>query len=396
LVPELLSIQTIRSPAWPNLLWVEVTDTDGAVGIGETFYVPAAVEAVLHDVAAPLVLGHAADDMEGIWRILYSAVNFYASAGAELRAISALDIALWDLAGKRLGLSVSRLLGGRVRDSIRTYYTCVDAGPYMDQSRWLSEPAKLARELLDSGVTGMKVWPWDRFAPQLTGGVTGPAGWSAMGPVGHDLSATDLHEGLEVIAAIRAEAGPSMDIMVEGHGRWDLHTAIRICRELEPFDVRWVEDIMQPTSPADLGRLARETGQVQAVSERLFTRWQYRQVLEHEAAHVAMLDVAWTGGLTEARKIAALANTFSLPVAPHDCTGPLALAASLQLCAHAPNAMVMETVRGFLDGWYLDAVEPAFKVDDGMIAISDRPGLGFELREEVRNHPDAVVRRSER
>lgn len=391
----LRSIETIRAPEWPNLLWVQVSDADGASGVGETFYVPAAVEAVLHDVAAPLVLGHDAGDIEGIWRVLQSAVNFYASAGAEFRAISALDIALWDLAGKRAGTSVARLLGGRVRDDIRTYNTCVDAGSHTDQSGWLSNPAGLARELLKSGIRGMKVWPWDRFAPQLTGGVTGPAGWSAMGPVGHDLPEVELQAGLEVVAAIRAEAGPEMDIMVEGHGRWDLNTAIRICRALEPFDVRWVEDIMQPTSAADLARLVRETKQPQAVSERLFTRWDYREILEREAAHVVMLDVAWTGGLTESRKIATLADARSLPVAPHDCTGPLSLAASLQLCAHAPNAMVMETVRGFLDGWYRDVVEPSFDVVDGRLLIPDRPGLGFELRGRVRQAPDVIVTKSE-
>jgi L-alanine-DL-glutamate epimerase-like enolase superfamily enzyme len=215
-----------------------------------------------------------------------------------------------------------------------------------------------------------------------------------MGPVGHDLPQSLLEEGLDVIAAIRAKAGPGMDIMVEGHSRWDLPTAIRICRALEPFDVRWVEDIMQPNSVADLARLVRETRQPQAVSERLFTRWAYREVVEREAAHVVMADVAWTGGITEVRKIAALADTFSLPLAPHDCTGPLSLAASLQICAHVPNAMMMEAVRGFVEGWYRDVVDPSFVVHDGVIEILDRPGLGMTLRPDLWERPDAVIRRS--
>jgi len=393
-MPPIRAIETTRFQAWPNLLWMRVDDADEVSGTGETFYVPAAVEAVVHDVVAPLVLGHDAGDIEGVWRILQSAVNFYASAGAELRAISALDIALWDLAGRRAGQSVARLLGGRLRDRIRTYNTCVDAGPHLDQEAWLTDPARLARDLLDAGVTGMKVWPWDRFAPQLSGGVTGPAGWSAMGPVGHDLPERSLQEGLEVIAAIRGSVGAAVDVMVEGHSRWDLLSAIRICRSLEPFDVRWVEDIVQPHNARDLARIVRETRQPQAVSERLFTRWDYREILERDAAHVMMVDVAWTGGLTEARKIAALADTYSLPLAPHDCTGPISLAASLQLCAHAPNAMVMETVRGFLEGWYREVLDQPIEIHDGMIEIPDGPGLGVSLRSELRDRPDAVVRRS--
>ena len=125
-----------------------------------------------------------------MWQTLFACVNFHGWAGAEARALSALDIALWDLLGKRTGLSVSTVLGGRVRDSIRVYNTCVDAGPHLDMQGWLHRPAELAEELLDAGFTGMKVWPWDRFAPQIASElVTGPAGWSAMGPVGHDLDA---------------------------------------------------------------------------------------------------------------------------------------------------------------------------------------------------------------
>jgi L-alanine-DL-glutamate epimerase-like enolase superfamily enzyme len=216
-----------------------------------------------------------------------------------------------------------------------------------------------------------------------------------MGPVGHDLPERSLREGLEVIASIREAVGPAMDIMVEGHGRWDLPSALRICRSLEPFDVRWVEDIMQPNSAADLGRLVRESRQHQAVSERLFTRWEYREVLEREAAHVVMVDLAWTGGITEGRKVAALADTYSLPLAPHDCTGPISLAASLQLCAHVPNAVIMETVRGFLEGWYGEVLDQSFDIRNGMIEIPDGPGLGVSLRPDIRERADCIVRRSE-
>jgi L-alanine-DL-glutamate epimerase-like enolase superfamily enzyme len=393
--PRVARIETIRLASQPQLVWVEVTDDEGRVGLGETYYNPGAVEAVIHEMAAPLLLGRPASAIEATWQTLFACANFSGFAGAELRAFSALDIALWDLLGQRTGLSIGTLLGGRVRDRIRVYTTCVDAGDHADQEAFLTRPGELAEELLAEGVSGMKVWPWDRFAPQIEADVaTGPAGWSAMGPVGHDLTPAQLAEGLDVVRAIRDRVGDRIDVMIEGHARWDLNAALRICRSLEPYEVAWVEDIVQPDSPADLARLVRETRVPQAVSERLMSRHPFRQVLEAGAAHVAMVDVVWTGGLTEARKIADLADVYHLPLAPHDCTGPIALAASLQLAAHATNAKVMETVRGFVRGWYRDVVTDPIEVLDGWAAIPDRPGLGTRLAADLRARPGTTVRAS--
>jgi galactonate dehydratase len=386
-------IQTIRIGEQPNVLWVEVTDEDGVTGLGETYYIPTAVEAVVHDMAAPLLLGMDALRIEQIWQTLFALANFYGYAGAEMRAFSALDVALWDLLGKRAGLSVSTLLGGRVRDEIRLYNTCVDAGGYNDMTAWLERPGDLAEELLADGFSGMKVWPWDRFAPQIASHlIPGPAGWSAMGQAGHDLTPPQLAEGLRCIESIRERVGMRIDVMLEGHSRWDLNAAIRICRAVEPYELAWVEDIVQPDSAADLARLARETRVPQCVSERLIGKHRYREVLEAGAAHLVMVDVVWTGGLTEARKIGDLADAFHLPVVPHDCTGPVTLAASLQLCAHAPNAKMMEVVRGFHRGWYHDVVTNPIDVVEGRAQIPDMPGLGTELVPEVRTREDALVR----
>lgn len=395
-VPRIVRVETLRIPSQPQLVWVELTDDEGRVGLGETYYNPGAVEAVIHEMAAPLLLGSRASAIEATWQALFACASFSGAAGAELRAFSALDVALWDLLGQRTGLSIGTLLGGRVRERIRVYATCVNAGDHADQDGFLERPGELAQELLAEGITGMKVWPWDRFAPQLDGGfATGPAGWSAMGPVGHDLTPAQLAEGLDVVREIRDRVGDRVDVMIEGHARWDLNAALRICRALEPFEVAWAEDLIQADSPADLARLARETRVPQAVSERLMSRHPYRQVLEAGAAHVAMVDVVWTGGLTEARKVAALADTYHLPLAPHDCTGPIALAASLQLAAHATNAKMMETVRGFVGGWYREVVTDPVEVRDGWATIPDGPGLGTRLAPAVRAWPGATVRTSE-
>ena len=386
-------IETFRPAAYPNLLWVRIHEAGGLVGVGETFYLPGAVEAVIHDFAAPMLLGQSAFDRERHWQNLFCYANFFGYAGAEMRAISALDIALWDLIGQHTGQPIYNLIGGRTRDSIRVYNTCVDTPKYQDQTGFLERPGELAKSLLDEGITQMKVWPWDRFAPQLkVDSMTGPAGWSAVGPVGHDLSPAQLNEGLRTVTEIRAAVGDRMQIAIEGHSRWDLNCALRIARALEPYNVVWMEDIIQPDSVDDLARLVRETRVPQCVSERLFTRYAFREVLEHHAAHIVMPDVVWTGGLTEAVKIAALADTYHLAIAPHDCTGPISLIASLHLCAAVPNAMVMEIVRGFVRGYYADLLTAPIDLRDGRVALEFGPGLGTTLRPEVLSGPDVQRR----
>ena len=391
---QITRLETIRALDLPNLLWVRVHTADGLVGLGETFYLPAAVEAVVHDFAAPLLLGQSAFDRERHWQALFSYANFFGHAGAEMRAISAIDIALWDLLGKHTGEPVLNLLGGQTRDSIRVYNTCVDTPLYADQTGFLEAPGDLARSLLAQGITAMKVWPWDRFAPQMKATTaTGPAGWSAVGPVGHDLLPEQLARGLWTVQEIRRAVGDKMQIALEGHSRWDVNCTLRIARALEPYDVLWMEDFLQPDSADDLARIVRESRVPQTVSERLFTRHAFRRMLDAQAAHIVMPDIIWTGGLSEGLKIATLADTHHLPIAPHDCTGPVNVFACLHLCAAAPNSLIMETVRGFYEGYYRDVTTPAVPIRDGR-AVLDRfgPGLGVELRAEFLGRPDLIRR----
>ena len=389
-------IETIRCAAHPNLLWLQLHTDDGLVGLGETFYIPGAVEAVLHDFAAPMLLGQSAFDRERHWQALFSYANFFGFAGAEMRAVSAIDLALWDLLGKHTGQPVLHLLGGQTRETIRIYNTCVNSPLYADQDGFLQRPGELAQSLLAQGISAMKVWPWDQFAPQLQiGAVTGPAGWSAVGPVGHDLLPEQLARGLWTVQEIRKAVGDRIQIAIEGHSRWDLNCALRIARALEPYDVMWMEDMIQPDSAQDLARLVQETRVPQSVSERLFTRHAYRRILDAGAAHIVMPDIIWTGGLSEALKIATLADTHHLPVAPHDCTGPVNLFACLQLCAATPNAMIMETVRGFCEGYYRDVVVESVPVRDGRAVLTGfGAGLGVTLRPEFLAGPGVTRRLS--
>lgn len=393
---RITAITTYRWKDQPNCLWVEVETSAGFVGLGETFYQAAAVESVIHDMAGPLLLDRPAESRNAHAWNFFACTNFSGYAGTEMRAFSAIDIALWDIAGLALKRPIHALLGGKVRESIQVYSSCADAGPYEDSRLSWDDPAALARDLLDSGITAMKMWPFDRFAPQIDGGfVTGPAGWSAMGPPGSYISARNIAEAVQRIRAIRDAVGNEIEIIIEGHSRWDLNCALRILHALEPYDILWVEDIIQPDSVGDLKRLAQESRVPQAVSERLFTRYAYRDVLEANAARIVMLDVAWTGGITEAARICDLADTYHLPVAPHDCTGPVTALANLHLCGAKTNIITTEIVRGFVDGYYQEVLDRRLPIANGVATFPTAPGLGAALREDFKARPEVTARRSQ-
>lgn len=393
---KIVRLETIRWQQQPHLLLLRVhTDTD-LIGLGETYYLSGVVETVIHDLLAPFVLGQSVFDRELHWNAVFSRINNSGYAGAEMRALSALDIALWDLLGQDAGQPLYNLLGGRCRERIRIYNTCVNAGARQDQTGFLETPAELACSLFEQGITAMKVWPWDRFAPPLpAGGIIGPAGRSVLGLTGTYISPQDVAAGLAVIGSIRDALGDRMEILIEGHGRWDLNTAVRIGRALRPYDILWMEDMIKPDCAADLARLRAETGVPLCVSERLFTRYAYREILEAHAADVVMLDAVWTGGITESQKIAILADAFHLPFTPHDCTGLVTVFANLHLCAACPNAMILETVRGFYEGWYREVYTDNICIDRGFAEFPRKPGLGTGLRDDFLSRPDVAIRISQ-
>jgi L-alanine-DL-glutamate epimerase-like enolase superfamily enzyme len=384
--------------ALPNNLWVRIHTDDGLIGLGETYYLPRAVAAVVHDVYAPLLIGRDPGDIENHWSNMFSLVNFCGFAGAEMRALSAIDVALWDIAGQAAGKPIHALLGGRSRDRIRIYNTCVGYGAYPDLHAWTNGKAgELAEDLLRQGIRAMKIWPFDAFAPTLSG-PTKPkepftiwGAQSAAGVLGHDLETEDLKRGVTIVADIRRAVGDRMEIMIEGHARWNLPASIRIARALEPYDVYWLEEIMPPDNADAYLRLKASTRLPICQSERVFTRYGMRQFIEKPAADIIMPDFAWGGGITEGRKIASLAETHYLPITSHDTIGPIALWSAAHLMLHIPNALIMETVRGYLDGWYDEVVTDRIPISEGWLTLSDRPGLGTRLRDDLLSRPDARV-----
>lgn len=382
---KITGIETLRIEGRENLLWVQVHTDEGIVGLGETFFGPRAVESYLHETAAPLLLGQDPLRIDAISKQLSGYLGFSA-AGAETRGNSAIDIALWDILGKVCGQPIAQLLGGFSRQSIRTYNTCAGGGymqkggqetgnydlnagerRYADLDAFLHHADDLAEDLLSEGITAMKIWPFDSAA-ESTGG--------------QYISAADLKFALAPFQKIRNRVGDRMDIMVEFHSMWQLLPAMKIAQALTPFGTFWHEDPIKMDSLGELARYADASPAPLCASETLATRWRFRDLLETGAAGVVMLDLSWCGGISEARKIAAMAEAWHLPIAPHDCTGPVVLCASTHVALNAPNGLIQESVRAFHRTWYGDLVTQLPPIENGMITVPPGPGLGMEL------HPD--------
>jgi galactonate dehydratase len=393
-------IETLRLDEFPNILWVMVHTDSNLVGLGETFFGAQAVEAAMHETVASQMLGADPLAIERHSRQLLQNYVGFKSTGAEIRAVSAFDIALWDLFGQVTGQPVYQLLGGRCRDTIRAYNTCAGyryvrakpvqrtenwglghspAGPYEDLDAFLTRADELAESLIAEGYTGMKIWPFD-FAAEASNGT--------------DISTVDLRRALEPFEKIRKRVGDRIDIHVELHSLWTLPAAIKIAKAIEPFLPYWFEDPIRPSNLDALLQFRQSTPVWTTASELLSTRWAFRELFEKRAVSVAMLDIGWCGGLSEAKKIATMAESYELPIAPHDCTGPVVLAAGVHLSAASPNTLVQEVVRAFYHGWYQELAIDLPPLRGGYIRPLDKPGIGVRLRQGLADRPDAHVRAS--
>lgn len=389
---KITQLETVRIEEFPQLIWVRIHTDSGLVGLGETFFFPTAVEAYLHDNAAGELMGNDPLCIDAISRKLVTYVGFR-STGVESRAASAVDLALWDLFGKAMGQPVVQMLGGWTRKKIRTYNTCAGS-EYMRRSEtqssrnwgirsvqrsgqitgfddlndFLQRADDLAESLLAQGITAMKIWPFD-VAAELN--------------EGQHISSAELKTALDPFEKIRKRVGDRMDIMVEFHSMWNLPPAMRIAKALAPYGTYWHEDPIKMDSLSSLKRYAKFSTAPICASETLGSRWAFRDLLETGVAGIVMLDVGWCGGLSEARKVAAMAEAWHLPVAPHDCTGPVVFMASTHLSLNAPNALVQESVRAFYNGWYKDVVTAVPEVTDGYVTAANAPGLGCELLPDI-------------
>jgi galactonate dehydratase len=358
------------APFRPNWTWLKIDTDAGISGIGET-YPRNAVEAAMVHTIAPSLIGRDPRDIERIWADLYRAFDFQIAGGTEMRVLSALDLAFWDLLGKSLNAPVYRLIGGKANPQVRLYNTCF---PY--KYDFNIEPDKIMRELIDTrGIKGIKIWPFDG---------------AALRNRNEYITWKDIDEALVPVKKLRDGFGDEVEIAIEFHGQWNLTSAIRIAHALEPYKPMWLEDMLMPGNFDQYHQLAVATSLPLTVGERMAGKMQFERLLESRAPKYVMFDVTWCGGLTEARKIAALADAQELPIAPHTAGGPLLFYASTHLTTASPNVWIQESCQRFYEHDWPLMLENPIVPKDGAVQVPEEPGFGMRIKPEAWNHPASV------
>lgn len=384
---KISSVKPFVHPDFPNLVYVEVTTDEGIVGLGESYYFGSTVAHFINEFAGPAILGKDPLDRESISKTLTTYVG-YNSSGVETRARSAIDIALWDIAGKIANKPIYKLIGGDSPRPLRIYNTCAgkeymrksnqgskswgldnESNTYEDLRAFMSDAGSLAKELLSEGVTAMKIWPFDLFSEK---------NW------GSEISAADLKSGLAPIEKIRDAVGSRMDIMVELHALWSPKAAKEIMTALKEYEIYWVEDPIYPDNLDELESLRGEGMPPIAHGETIASRKRVETLVKRNLIDVLTLDLSWCGGLTEGLYFAELARANGVKIAPHDCTGPVGLTIGAHLSTADENALIQETVRAAYRTWYPHLVDGLPEINGGTLALSESAGLGLRLREDFR------------
>lgn len=330
-------------------LFVKIITDEGVYGWGEGTLErhEKAVEAAIHAIANRIE-GRDPTQVEKLWQALYRH-GFWKGGVVLGSAISAIDQALWDITGKVYGQPVYKLLGGAVRDRVRAYTHAQDL--------------RGARSLVDEGFTAFKTGGW---------------------VVGTDkVREKDIPDALhEKIRSMRAEVGPDVDIMIDNHGRSRPAVAIKQIEAVEEFDVFFFEEPVPPEN-LDSFELVRQAGfrTELATGERLYFRWGFKELLARRLVDIVQPDICHGGGISELRRIAAAAETEHIAFAPHNPNGPVACAASVQLCAATPNFIILETARDL--PWHDRVQKKPLKIENGFFELPTEPGLGIDLDEEV-------------
>lgn len=348
-------------------LFVEVNTDEGVTGWGE---VTCTRDQANRAVAS--LIRHTSDILEGndpkniekIWHKVFRHFTYMGSRGATTNVISGIDIALWDIRGKVLGVPVYELLGGPVRDAVDVYCHPEDG----------ATPESLAQHckaIVETGQKSIKTDPWHpHHSDEVDGYMSGR------------LSDEAENLGVERIAAAREAVGPDIEILIDNHARFDVPTAIRLAKALEPYDIFWFEEPVGVESNTALKQVRDATNVPICVGERIHTRWEFVPILEQGLADFIMPDITWTGGISELKKICTQAESYYIPVSPHDASGPINVISGAQVMITVPNCYRVETSRADLHAYDVLMDVPLDIRGDKIHLDPDRPGIGIEMDKE--------------
>jgi galactonate dehydratase len=346
-----------------NYLFIRLRTDDGLTGVGEATleWQEKTVQTLAHEWVERRVLGRDPFDIEAIVGGMIR--DQYQGGSTVMTAISAVEIALWDLVGKACKQPLYRLLGGRCHDRLPAY-----ANGWYGGASTPPEYAEKARAVVARGYRGLKFDPF--------------------GTAWKELSREHADAAVDIVAAVRQAVGPRVDLMIEFHGRLATSAAISVIRRLERFDLAWCEEPFVPESLELLAEVKRSVQAPIAAGERLYTQADFYRLTALRAADVVQMDPAHCGGIWAAKKIAAMAEAQDMRVAPHCSIGPVALAACLHFDMSTPNFMVQEAFAEFDVPWRNALVCGWNPVKNGEFILSDEPGLGLTLDERaIADHP---------
>jgi galactonate dehydratase len=345
----------------PRWLFLRVETSDGRVGWGEPVVEgrTRTVREAVSELVDEYLLGEDPGRIEDHWQRLYRG-GFYRGGPILMSAIAGIDQALWDLKGKAFDAPVYDLLGGAVRDRVRVYQWVGGDRP--------SDVGDAAADRVDSGMTAVKM--------------------NATSELRHVDTPAAVQQAADRLAEVRDRVGDEVDVAVDFHGRVSKPMAKRLVTALEPYDPLFVEEPVLPEHNDALPELAARTSTSIATGERMYTRSEFKPVLESGAVDVIQPDLSHAGGITEVRKIAAMAEAYDVALAPHCPLGPVALASCLQVDAVAHNALIQEQSLGIHYNETTDVLDyladpTVFDYEDGYVSLPDGPGLGVDIDEDV-------------
>lgn len=347
---KITDVEIIQALHWP---FVRIHTDGGISGIGEASLQQKEL-AVRAEVMAyrDFLIGQNPFEIERIWNALHRR-TVWSGGPVTMTAISGIEQALWDIKGKAAGMPVYELLGGRVRNRVKAY-----ANGWFGDARTPEEHATKATAVVAQGYETIKWYPFGYSAQMVT--------------------REEEEHAVTCMQAIREAVGPKVNIAVDVRCRLNMWSAIRMAEKLQPYDVFWYEEPLLWDNISALAEVTRAVDVPIATGERLYTRWEFREVLEANAARFIQPDICHAGGIFELRKIAAMAEVYYVMVAPHNSNGPISTVASVHLDACTPNAVMQELVVSRLP-LYNELLTEPLVVKDGYIQLPDGPGWGVDI-----------------